>query len=67
MATEQHGHAANKLNSIGDEHDIALGAGVCKGTYKGGQKNVGQYKEQFEQRRHPGRSLKLGQERNSGN
>lgn len=65
MASKEHSHATDELNRVGNEHDVALRAGISKGANKGCQEDVGQHKEQFEQRGHPGRSMELGQEGDS--
>ena len=62
MTTKEHHDTADEFNRIGDEHDVAFRPRVCKGAYKSCKQNVGQHKEQFEQRSHPGRRVKLGQE-----
>jgi hypothetical protein len=65
VTTKKHGNTANKFYGVGNEHHIAFGPGVSKGSNKGCKDYIGQYEEQFEQRRHPGRSTELDQEGNS--
>jgi len=48
VTAKEHYNAANEFNRVGDEHHITLGAGVCKGSHKGRQHNIREYKEQFE-------------------
>ena len=65
MASKEHSYATDKLNRVCNEHDVALRAGISKSAHKCRQEHIGQHKEQFEQRRHPGRSMELGQEGDS--
>ncbi|MNL12573.1 hypothetical protein D3C87_1334450 [compost metagenome] len=66
MQAEHHDRAANYLDGIGDQHDLALGHGVREGPHKGRQHHIGQHEEQLQQRGHPLRGMQFGEKGDGG-
>ena len=63
MYAEEHHEATGDLDQIGDEHHLAFGVGVGKGTDKRCQHDIRENEEQLQHRRHPLGRLQRSQKR----
>ena len=66
MASEQHQKTSECLEAVGDEHYAALGHGIRENAHPGRKTHVAHHEEELQKRRHPVRSLQVGQERDGG-
>ena len=66
MASKEHQKATEGLEAVGDEHHAALGHGVREYAPPGRETHVAHHEEELQKRRHPVRSLQIGQKRDGG-
>jgi hypothetical protein len=66
MGGEQHQHAADDLDAVGDQHHLALGHRVRERTDQRRESDVGDHEAHLERGGHPRRFLQFTEQRDRG-